>query len=180
MQIILHLVIASAIGLIAAAGALLNPYFASGDENQTDHLFLAGVVIILVCWFFFYALVWVLWMTPGKLDLERRVCQPSLLINERILSFGQLLLAVAICTPLLGLRTLYSLLTAAINNQSWNILSGGTFAAGVVLGAVPELLMIVILAVAGCWTLKLSRERRAFRRSQRNAQNVQLEGYRYT
>ena len=62
-------------------------------------------------------------------------------------------------TPLLGLRTLYSMLGAFINNSSWSFLTGGTLAELVVLSALPEFLIFLVLIVGGMMTRELRKER---------------------
>ena len=88
----------------------------------------------------------------------------------------QLLLVLAICTPLLGIRTLYSLLGAAIDDSSWSFLTGGTIAEQLVLAALPEFIIIIALSIAGIVTRHLSKELAAARGGQRN-RRMNSSGY---
>ncbi|MCJ1328187.1 hypothetical protein MMC10_004862 [Thelotrema lepadinum] len=132
-QVVLHLAVAVSIGLLVP-GAIEaiddKPTFS--NPKPGDNLVLAGISLFVVCWFALLYIVVVLNKTPGKLDLEKK-----------------LLLAITICTPLLGIRVLYSLLGAAIDSQSWSFVTGGTIAEAVVLAALPEFIIITTLAIAG-------------------------------
>jgi hypothetical protein len=69
------------------------------------------------------------------------------------------LTAVAIATPFLGLRTLYTMLGSFINNNSWNFVNGGTFAELLILSALPEFIMMIILNIGGLLSRDLAIER---------------------
>ncbi|CAF9903359.1 MAG: hypothetical protein GOMPHAMPRED_000208 [Gomphillus americanus] len=130
LQIIVHLVIASAIALVIVGAAQYNN--PTNPTSSAHALEIAGVILFAMAWILFTFMVAALWRTKDLTAMEHR-----------------LLYAITICTPLLGLRTLYSILGACINNPSWNFTNGGTIAEKVVLQVLPEVLILIILNIGG-------------------------------
>jgi hypothetical protein len=78
---------------------------------------------------------------------------------------SQLAIAVSISTVCLILRILYTVLSAFINTQSFNVITGGTVAEHVVLDVLPEFIMVIALLAAGIASRNLKYEAEAASRS---------------
>ena len=145
LQIILHFIVASAIALVIVGAVQSNT--PTNNAGSAHALEIAGVILFGLIWILFVFMVTTLWHAHDLAAMKRRV---SITINiVYTTNQAQLLIAITICTPLLGMRTLYSILGACINNSSWSFTNGGTLAEQVVLQVLPEVLILIVLNIAG-------------------------------
>lgn len=122
------MVIAGGIGLAAASG-------------KSPHLLEVGLIIFTTGWLIVLGLV----ILSVRANARHRRLGP-----ER-----QLLLAIEIAMPLIGVRVLYAMVIA-FKHQN---VSGGSLVAKVILGTIPEFLIMISYLSAGLATRHLARDR---------------------
>ncbi|RAK95444.1 uncharacterized protein BO80DRAFT_497765 [Aspergillus ibericus CBS 121593] len=126
--LITHIVIAGGIGLAAAS---------KGNET----LLHVGLIIFATGWVFVGALVW----------FSRTVDAHSRRLGEE----RQILLAVTISMPLIGVRIIYAIATAFATDS----FDGGSLPVRIIFGTLPEYLVMLLYVGVGIATRNLARSR---------------------
>ncbi|PYI07754.1 hypothetical protein BO78DRAFT_406290 [Aspergillus sclerotiicarbonarius CBS 121057] len=126
--LVTHMVIAGGIGLAAAS---------KGNET----LLRIGFVIFATGWTFVGALVWLSYAVNAH--------------SRRLGEERQILLAVTIAMPLIGVLIIYAIATAFTSSS----LNGGSLAVRVIFGTVPEYLVMLVYVGVGIVTRNLDRSR---------------------
>ncbi|CAK42755.1 hypothetical protein CBS63078_3986 [Aspergillus niger] len=126
--LITHMVVAGGIGLAAAS---------SGNET----LLRVGMIVFATGWTLVAVLIW---FSYGANAHSRRLGE------ER-----QLLFAITVAMPLIGVRIVYAIVTAFTSSN----LEGGSLAVRVIFGTIPEYLVMLIYVGVGIVTRNLVRSR---------------------
>ncbi|GLB08848.1 hypothetical protein AtubIFM57258_004757 [Aspergillus tubingensis] len=126
--LITHMVVAGGIGLAAAS---------SGNET----LLRVGMVVFATGWTMVAVLIW---FSYGANAHSRRLGE------ER-----QLLSAITVAMPLIGVRIVYAIVTAFTSSN----LEGGSLAVRVIFGTIPEYLVMLVYVGVGVVTRNLARSR---------------------
>ncbi|QIW94728.1 hypothetical protein AMS68_000246 [Peltaster fructicola] len=129
LQGAIHLSVGGAIGM-AIAGVVTSIYANGPEPSYSRPLEIVGSVLFIMIWLTLCGLLAMLWMKP-KSKLSSRLQMALLLVS-----------------PLLGLRVVYSLCGAAINDTYWSY-TAGPIAAQVCMQVLPECLIIIIYSIFG-------------------------------
>jgi len=141
----LHLLIASALGLIGAgAGALTSP----NPQSSSQTLVKVGIVILLLSWLVIVG-TGVVTLLPRKDGYQTDT--PHTTKPREYTDGTTLLYAVLVSLVPTGIRVIYSVVAFFVDSSTLNPITG-SLAIRVVLSVVPEMVAVIILLGAGLMT----------------------------